>query len=88
MSILHQKRSPKIFSLEETEKPQLFREVFPYTSISRTDFDDVLMVPRPAEPMFITDTTFRDGQQARPPIPSNRSPACSTCCTNSAAKAV
>ena len=24
-------------------------------------------MPRPAEPMFITDTTFRDGQQARPP---------------------
>ena len=27
----------------------------------------MLLVPRPAEPMFITDTTFRDGQQARPP---------------------
>ncbi len=67
MSILHQKRSPKVFTLEETEKPQLYRELFPYTSITRTDFDDVLMVPRPAEPMFITDTTFRDGQQARPP---------------------
>lgn len=67
MSILHQKRAPKVFELEETEKPQLFRELFPYTSISRTDFDDVLMVPRPADPMFITDTTFRDGQQARPP---------------------
>ncbi|MBO5490480.1 MAG: histone-lysine N-methyltransferase, partial [Desulfovibrio sp.] len=32
-----------------------------------TSFDEVLLAPRPAEQMRITDTTFRDGQQARPP---------------------
>jgi isopropylmalate/homocitrate/citramalate synthase len=30
-------------------------------------FDGVFVDQRPADPMFITDTTFRDGQQARPP---------------------
>ena len=67
MSILHQQRASRNFALDNPEHPQLYRDIFPYTSISRIDFDDVLLVPRPAETMRITDTTFRDGQQARPP---------------------
>lgn len=67
MPIIRQTQTPRTFELVSTEKPQLYRELFPYTSINRTNFDDVLLTPRPADPMFITDTTFRDGQQARPP---------------------
>jgi isopropylmalate/homocitrate/citramalate synthase len=54
------------------EKPELFREFFPYTRIGRVSFDDTFIMPRPADPMFITDTTFRDGQQARPPYSSEQ----------------
>lgn len=53
--------------LQDAEQPELYRELFPYTSICRTTFDDVMIAPHPAEQMTITDTTFRDGQQARPP---------------------
>ena len=67
MSIIHQHAGAHPIRLEDPEKPQLYRELFPYTSIGRTACDDVLMAPRPAEQMRITDTTFRDGQQARPP---------------------
>jgi len=67
MPIIHQKYSPKSLHLEDIAKPQLYRELFPFTSIGRIDFDDVLLATRPAEHMYITDTTFRDGQQARPP---------------------
>ena len=67
MSIIHQQGGNSVLTLQEPEKPQLYRELFPYTSICRTSFDDVLLAPRPAERMRITDTTFRDGQQARPP---------------------
>lgn len=67
MPIIHQKHSPKPLSLDNIDNPQLYRDLFPYTQVSRIDFDDVLLVPRPANPMRITDTTFRDGQQARPP---------------------
>lgn len=67
MAILHQQRALRQFPLENTENPKLYRDSFPYTSISRVHFDDVILTPRPADPMFITDTTFRDGQQARPP---------------------
>ena len=66
-SIIHRSGSDRTLTLQDPEKPQLYRELFPYTSICRTSFDEVLLAPRPAEQMRITDTTFRDGQQARPP---------------------
>lgn len=55
------------FELRNTEEPNLQKDVFPYSEISRIDFDHKLLSIRPAEGIFITDTTFRDGQQARPP---------------------
>lgn len=67
MALLHPTRNPSSRHLQEVEGPELFRDMFPYTKISRVPFDGVYVDPRPAEPMFITDTTFRDGQQARPP---------------------
>jgi len=67
MSFLHLNRAVPKFRLENVAKPELFRELFPYSKISRVSFDDAFILPRPANPMFITDTTFRDGQQARPP---------------------
>lgn len=67
MSIIHHTCDDRAFVLQDTEQPRLFRQLFPYTSICRTSFDEVLLAPRPAAQMRITDTTFRDGQQARPP---------------------
>ena len=67
MALLHPTRNPAANHLQEVEKPELYREMFPYSKISRVPFDGVFVDPRPADPMFITDTTFRDGQQARPP---------------------
>ena len=67
MPIITKKKNGKTLPLDDVETPFLYRELYPYSSICRTTFDDVMLVPRPAEPMFITDTTFRDGQQARPP---------------------
>jgi isopropylmalate/homocitrate/citramalate synthase len=64
---LHFNRWKTQYSLQNLDNPELYRENFPYTKIGRVNFDDSFLVPRPADPMFITDTTFRDGQQARPP---------------------
>ena len=64
---LFKKSAERHFRLEEREEPQLYRELFPYTKIGRIGFDATMIAPRPADPCFITDTTFRDGQQARPP---------------------
>ncbi|MGA8573621.1 MAG: histone-lysine N-methyltransferase [Desulfobaccales bacterium] len=55
------------YCLQEVEKPNLMRDIFPYTEVARIDFDYKFVMPSPPEDMLITDTTFRDGQQARPP---------------------
>ncbi|EMG37441.1 isopropylmalate/homocitrate/citramalate synthase [Desulfocurvibacter africanus PCS] len=67
MSLLHLNKTERKLSLKNPANPELFRRIYPYTNISRISFDDRFIMPRPADPMFITDTTFRDGQQARPP---------------------
>ncbi|MBM4273071.1 MAG: histone-lysine N-methyltransferase [Deltaproteobacteria bacterium] len=53
--------------LLEVQEPNLMRTIFPYTEVPRIDFDYKFIMPQPPERMIITDTTFRDGQQARPP---------------------
>jgi len=55
------------YRLQEVEEPNLMRDIFPYTEVARIDFDYKFVMPQPPEEMVITDTTFRDGQQARPP---------------------
>ncbi len=54
--------------IRDVEKPNLLRDIFPYTDIPRVDFDFAIMPINPARNFRITDTTFRDGQQARPPF--------------------
>lgn len=53
--------------IQEVDEPNLQRDVFPYDEVSRIDFDHKIVTPNPAKAYFITDSTFRDGQQARPP---------------------
>src|SRR6056297_1056130 len=55
------------FSLKNRKEPELFRSIFPYSNVPRISFDNKILPPDPAEKLWITDTTFRDGQQARPP---------------------
>jgi len=55
------------FELQDVEEPNLYRDIFPYSELPRVAFDDTTVPMAPAEDCWITDTTFRDGQQARPP---------------------
>ncbi|MDL2259298.1 hypothetical protein LJB99_00260 [Deltaproteobacteria bacterium OttesenSCG-928-K17] len=55
------------FDIIERETPELFREMFPYTEVPKIVFDGSEPSIAPARELLITDTTFRDGQQARPP---------------------
>lgn len=54
--------------LVHVDEPNLLREQFPYTRPPRILFDGVEVPLDLPEEIFITDTTFRDGQQARPPF--------------------
>ncbi len=55
-------------SLREVEQPNLLRNIFPYVEVPKVDFDFAIVPINPAKNFLITDTTFRDGQQARPPF--------------------
>jgi isopropylmalate/homocitrate/citramalate synthase len=57
----------KKYRLKDVEQPNLFKEIFPYSEVCRIVFDNKTVPMRPAKDIFITDTTFRDGQQSRPP---------------------
>lgn len=61
------KLAPKPYTLENRTDPNLMREQFPYNMPPRITFDGVQVPLNPAPEMLITDTTFRDGQQARTP---------------------
>jgi isopropylmalate/homocitrate/citramalate synthase len=45
----------------------LFRDMFPYTNIPRIVLEDRIIQTNIPKDIWITDTTFRDGQQSRPP---------------------
>ncbi len=51
----------------ERDEPNLFREIYPYSQVCKVPFDGVVLAPSPHDEIWITDTTFRDGQQARAP---------------------
>jgi len=58
--------------MKNPDRPQLFREQFPYSEVPRILFDEKTVPMAPPENIWITDTTFRDGQQARPPYKSEQ----------------
>ncbi len=60
------------FPLVDVEKPQLFRDIFPYDEVCKVKFDHKIELIDPPDEIYITDTTFRDGQQARSPFTSQQ----------------
>lgn len=56
------------YPLVDVENPELHRDVFPFSDVSRINFDHKIESIDPPDVIYITDTTFRDGQQARPPF--------------------
>jgi hypothetical protein len=53
--------------MDATNRPELYKETFPYTSLPRMHMTDETVPINIPENMWMTDTTFRDGQQAREP---------------------
>ena len=56
------------FELQDVKEPNLLRETFPYTDIPKIAFNNTVVPMNPPENIWMTDTTFRDGQQAFPPF--------------------
>lgn len=62
------KRQEHDYVLQNVEKPELFRGIFDYDEVPRVVFNDRRVPMKPAEHWWITDTTFRDGQQSTAPL--------------------
>lgn len=54
--------------LQDVTEPRLFREMFPYKEIPRILFNFMNVPMRCPKEIWMTDTTFRDGQQSRAPF--------------------
>ena len=55
------------YSLQDVEHPNLYREVYPYDEVPKIAFNHRHVPLNMPEDIWITDTTFRDGQQSRAP---------------------
>ena len=60
------------YSLQDVENPTLYRDVYPYTDIPKIAFNHRRVPLAMPEEIWITDTTFRDGQQSRAPYTANQ----------------
>lgn len=56
-----------MYPLVDVKTPNVFRNLFPYTEIPKIAFNDRIVPHHMPEEIWITDTTFRDGQQSRAP---------------------
>ena len=56
-----------MYILDDVEKPNVFRNMFPYSEIPKIPFNDRIVPHHMPKDIWITDTTFRDGQQSRAP---------------------
>jgi len=54
--------------VNDIDAPNLYRGIFDYSEVPKIDFDMKLTPICPADDLFITDTTFRDGQQSMTPF--------------------
>lgn len=52
------------YSLQEVEEANLFRDLFDYDQVPKVSFNHRLVPMSMPEEIWITDTTFRDGQQS------------------------
>lgn len=56
------------YELQDVKEPHLYRELFDYESIPKVAFNNRVVPVNMPEEIWITDTTFRDGQQSTSPF--------------------
>ena len=55
------------YSLQDVAQPNLYRDIYPYDEVPKTPFNHRRVPMDMPREIWITDTTFRDGQQSRAP---------------------
>ena len=55
------------YKLQDVAEPNLYRDIYPYDEVPKTPFNHRRVPMNMPRDIWITDTTFRDGQQSRAP---------------------
>ncbi|MBO5907844.1 MAG: 2-isopropylmalate synthase [Clostridia bacterium] len=55
------------YSLQDVDEPNLYRDIYPYDEVPKVTFNHRRVPFAMPDEIWITDTTFRDGQQSRAP---------------------
>ena len=61
-----------MYPLVDVETPNVFRTLFPYSEVPKVAFNDRIVPHHMPGEIWITDTTFRDGQQSRAPYTTDQ----------------
>ena len=61
-----------MYPLVDVETPNVFRNLFPYSEMPKVAFNDRIVPHHMPGEIWITDTTFRDGQQSRAPYTTDQ----------------
>lgn len=56
------------YDLQNVDNPNLYKDIFPYSEIPKVTFNQIQVPMDLPEEIWITDTTFRDGQQSMDPF--------------------
>ena len=62
-----------MYPLVDVQSPNVFRNLFPYDEVPKIAFNDRVVPHHMPDDIWITDTTFRDGQQSREPYTTEQS---------------
>ena len=65
-------QDPYQYELQDVAEAQLFRDIYPYEEIPKIPFNHRRVPMNTPKDIWITDTTFRDGQQSRAPYTSEQ----------------
>ena len=60
------------YSLQDVDEPNLYRDIYPYDEVPKVAFNHRRVPLDMPDEIWITDTTFRDGQQSRAPYTADQ----------------
>ena len=65
-------QDPYSYQLQDVDSPELFHEMFPYSETPKIAFNYRHVLANMPDDIYITDTSFRDGQQSRAPYTTDQ----------------
>jgi len=60
------------YEVVDVEKPKLYKDIFPFSAAPKAVFDGVMLNTTIPDKLWLSDTSFRDGQQSREPYSSDQ----------------